>query len=59
MLAEEDGAALVAGLPDLDTLARTRRWFTSFGCCEVREPLEDLAALGLVPNDTAIPEENS
>jgi hypothetical protein len=50
---------------DLVALARTsdlvgaRRWFTSFGCCEVREPLEDLAALGLVPNDTAIPEENS
>ena len=59
VLAEEDGAALVAALPDLDTLARTRRWFTSFGCCEVREPLEDLAALGLVPNDTAIPEERS
>ena len=47
-LAEEDGAALVAALPDADTLARTRRWFTSFGCCEVREPLEDLVRLGLV-----------
>ena len=59
VLAEEDGTALVAALPDLDALARTRRWFTSFGCCEVREPLDDLVALGLIPNDTATPEENS
>lgn len=47
-LAEEDGGALASALPDPDTLARTRRWFTSFGCCEVREPLEDLVRLGLV-----------
>ncbi len=52
-LAEEDGAALVASLPDPETLGRTRRWFTSFGCCDVREPLDDLAALGLVPPDLA------
>ena len=50
-LAEEDGTALVAALPDADALARTRRWFTSFGCCEVREPLEDLVDLGLVSTD--------
>ena len=29
-------------------LARTRRWFTSFGCCGVLDPLEDLLDLGLV-----------
>jgi hypothetical protein len=49
VLDEQDGAALVAALPDVDTLTRTRRWFTSFGSCSVREPLDDLIALGLVP----------
>jgi hypothetical protein len=27
---------------------RARRWFTSFGCCEVSDPLEDLVDLGLI-----------
>ncbi len=49
VLVEQSGAALVAALPDEETLARTRRWFTSFGSCSVLEPLEDLAGLGLVP----------
>jgi len=31
-----------------DGLVSARRWFCSFGSCSVREPLEDLAALGLV-----------
>jgi hypothetical protein len=46
VLAERDPAtvaALAAKVPD-----GTRRWFTSFGCCSVLEPLEDLANLGLV-----------
>lgn len=30
-------------------LVSARRWFTSFGSCSVREPLEDLVALGLLP----------
>jgi hypothetical protein len=30
------------------TMARTRRWFTSFGSCSVAEPLDDLITLGLV-----------
>jgi hypothetical protein len=29
-------------------MARTRRWFTSFGSCSVSEPLGDLISLGLV-----------
>lgn len=33
---------------DDDTLARTRRWFTSFGTCSVTDPLDDLLALGLL-----------
>lgn len=47
-LAETDPTALVAALPDTDTLARTRRWFTGFGSCSVTEPLDDLHALGLL-----------
>lgn len=31
-----------------DTLARTRRWFTSFGSCSVLEPHHDLVELGLL-----------
>jgi hypothetical protein len=56
VLAERDGAALVAALPDADTLARTRRWFTSFGSCSVIDPRDDLVGLGLVPaDDTEVP----
>ena len=51
-LAERDGAALVAALPDADTLVRTRRWFTSFGSCSVTDPRDDLVALGLVAADS-------
>jgi hypothetical protein len=32
-------------------LAGARRWFTSFGCCEVREPLDDLVGLGLIEGE--------
>jgi hypothetical protein len=32
-----------------DSLASTRRWFTSVGSCSVTEPLEDLRTLGLLP----------
>ncbi len=54
-LAERDGAALVAALPDADTLVRTRRWFTSFGSCSVTDPRDDLMALGLVADSTEVP----
>jgi hypothetical protein len=60
VLAERDGAALVAALPDPDTLARTRRWFTSFGSCSVTDPRDDLVALGLLsPDLVPDPEESS
>jgi hypothetical protein len=35
------------GLSD-DVLARTRRWFTSFGSCSLAEPWEDLVVMGVV-----------
>jgi hypothetical protein len=31
-----------------ETLTRTRRWFTSFGCCGVLDPLEELVELELI-----------
>jgi hypothetical protein len=31
-----------------DGFVSARRWFTSFGCCSVIEPLQDLVELGLV-----------
>ena len=51
VLSEQDADALVAALPDADTLARTRRWFTSFGSCSVSDPRDDLVALGLISPD--------
>ncbi len=44
-LGQRDGAALAA-----TDLSSARRWFTSFGSCSVTEPLDDLIALGLVPD---------
>ncbi|MDX6325310.1 MAG: hypothetical protein QOK15_1664 [Nocardioidaceae bacterium] len=32
-----------------EALVRTRRWFTSFGCCDVTDPVNDLRNLGLFP----------
>jgi hypothetical protein len=50
----DDGYAndLVAMARQTDLVA-ARRWFTSFGCCGVTEPLDDLVGLGLleVPHD--------
>jgi hypothetical protein len=48
LLDEHDPDVLVSQATD-ETLARARRWFTSFGSCSVVEPLEDLQKLGLVP----------
>jgi hypothetical protein len=49
-LEERDADALRVRLDALgeETLTRTRRWFTSLGCCGVQDPLGDLVRLGLV-----------
>ena len=49
-LEQRDPGALVAAWEELDDTARAgaRRWFTSYGSCSVREPLDDLVALGLL-----------
>lgn len=46
VLAQESAALLLDGF-DVATAAATRRWFTSFGCCAVLEPHDDLVELGL------------
>ena len=48
-LAETDGAALADQVRRLgpDGVLRTRRWFTSFGCCGVEDPWDDLVRLRL------------
>jgi hypothetical protein len=50
VLAETDPATLLAKVEEVgaDALARTRRWFASFGCCGVDDPYHDLVELGLV-----------
>jgi hypothetical protein len=50
VLEERDGGALLrlAGGSGAEALARTRRWFTSFGCCDACDVLEDLLDLGVV-----------
>ncbi len=49
-LAEQDADTVVARLTDVGSegLVRARRWFTSFGCCGVRDPYDDLVSLSLV-----------
>ncbi len=47
LLESRDGTALADRGAAAD-LAGARRWFTSFGSCSVREPLDDLLALGLL-----------
>ena len=47
VLAAVEAGAVLAGLDD-DVLARTRRWFTSFGSCSILEPHDDLVELGLI-----------
>lgn len=49
LLEARDAATVAAATRDAgDGLASARRWFTSFGCCAVADPLGDLLALGLV-----------
>ena len=51
VLDERDAGAVAARVREIggDALVRARRWFTSFGCCGVTDPWQDLVALGLVP----------
>ena len=50
-LSEQDPRVVVRRLAETgsDGLVRARRWFSSFGCCGVRDPYDDLVALSLVP----------
>jgi hypothetical protein len=49
LLEEDDAAPLAArAAGDQAALTAARRWFTSFGCCAVVDPLGDLLELGLV-----------
>jgi hypothetical protein len=47
-LLEERDAGTVAAAAAEGDLTSARRWFTSFGCCAVADPLGDLLALGLL-----------
>lgn len=47
-LLEQRDADALRDAVDAGDLRRARRWFTSFGSCSVREPLDDLTALGLL-----------
>lgn len=51
VLDETDPQAMLARVDAVgaDALTRARRWFTSFGCCGVEDPRDDLARLGLLP----------
>jgi hypothetical protein len=50
VLEERDARVVVTRLRDVggEALTRARRWFTSFGCCEVRDPLRALVDLDLM-----------
>jgi hypothetical protein len=50
VLEQRDSDALLSLWHEQDeaALARTRRWFTSFGSCSVTEPRDDLISLGLL-----------
>jgi hypothetical protein len=50
ILAERDRTALVSRIARLDiaAIAGVRGLFTSFGCCDVRDPIDELVAVGLV-----------
>jgi len=53
VLAERSGAVLASAARDLTDIqiARLRRSFTAFGTCSIAEPLDDLAALGLLTRE--------
>jgi hypothetical protein len=45
---EEDSVSWSRHRLSLETIAKARRWFRSFGSCSFEEPLESLAELGLL-----------
>lgn len=49
---EESTGAAIRALSEADAVT-VRNVFTSFGCCDVLDPIRDLAALGLIPERTA------
>jgi hypothetical protein len=53
VLAQREPAPLVklVGSWDDRTAAAARRAFRSFGCCGVREPIDELRALGVLEDD--------
>ncbi|MFF3004276.1 hypothetical protein ACFVTF_15875 [Kitasatospora sp. NPDC057940] len=59
VLAERDGAVLAKAVHELTDRQVTviRNSFTAFGTCSITEPLDDLAALGLLPS-TPQPQED-
>lgn len=54
-LAERDAEAIAERTRRIsdDQANRIRRWFRSFGTCSIQEPLDDLVALGVLPDDPA------
>lgn len=58
-LRQQDGPALASGVLALtdDETDHLRQAFTAFGCCDVLDPLRDLAGLGLLAPDPAYQEE--
>ncbi len=52
ILEERDSESVQAMLTEsgAEGLNSARRWFASFGSCSVREPLDDLVALDLIPD---------
>ena len=53
VLAEREAAALVQAVRGLD--AAVRELFGSLGTCSITEPVDELAALGLLPSATGAP----
>lgn len=54
-LAIRDQGVVLARIQELpgERLMAARRWFVSFGCCGVDEPVDDLVGLGLVESGVA------
>ncbi|MFP5253693.1 MAG: hypothetical protein ACLGH4_07840 [Actinomycetes bacterium] len=54
VLERQDPAEVAAAVREVGepALESARRWFTSFGSCSVREPLDDLVELDLLPGLT-------